>query len=138
MIGRFRIASRASGVRRQIFVHVYDDREEMARAHTEARNMPYDPDADIAGGVVTQQGYPWPAPEVTPIIVMRLWTGQLTTKTVAHESVHAAAPIFFMDGIPGWHSRARAHLIGDHEMLAYLVGDFTSEVIRNLYKLKFL
>jgi hypothetical protein len=28
--------------------------------------------------------------------------------------------------------------MGDHEMLAYLVGDITSEVIRNLYKLKLL
>ena len=138
MIHRFRVASKASGTRRQVFVHIYDDREQLARRHTEARNMAYDPNADIAGGVVTQQGYRWPSPEVTPIIVMRLWTGQLTTKTVAHEAVHAAAPIYFMDGIPGWDSRARAHLIGDHEMLAYLVGDITSEVIRNLYKLKLL
>lgn len=138
MIGRFRVASRASGVRRQVFVHVYDDREELAGEHTKARNMEYDPDADIAGGVVIQQGFPWPRPAYTPTIVMRLWTGQLTTKTVAHEAVHAAAPLYFMDGIPGWDSRARAHLIGGHEMLAYLVGDITSEVIRNLYKLKFL
>jgi hypothetical protein len=138
VIERFRVATRASGTRRQIFIHVYDDREELAREHTKARNMEYDPNADIAGGVVTQQGYPWPKPDYTPIIVMRLWTGQLTTKTVAHEAVHAAAPLYFMDGIPGWHSRARAHLIGDHEMLAYLVGDIASEVIRNLYKLNLL
>jgi hypothetical protein len=138
MIERFRVATRATGIRRQVFVHIYEDRDELARRHTEARNMPYDPEADIAGGVVTQQGFHWPTPDYTPIIVMRLWTGQLTTKTVAHEAVHAAAPLYFMDGIPGWHSRARAALIGDHEMLAYLVGDITSEVIRNLYRLKLL
>lgn len=138
MIERFRVATRASGIRRQVFVHIYDDREELAREHCKARERPYDPAADIAGGVVIQQGFPWPSPVYTPIIVMRLWTGQLTTKTVAHEAVHAAAALYFMDGIPGWHSRARAHLIGDHEMLAYLVGDITSEVVRNLYRLKLL
>lgn len=138
MIHRFRIATRATGIRRQIFVHIYDDRDDLAREHCKARGKPYDPDADIAGGVVIQQGFPWPSPDYTPIIVMRLWAGQLTTKTVAHEAVHAAAPLYFMDGIPGWHSRARAFLIGDHEMLAYLVGDITSEVVKQLYKLKLL
>lgn len=138
MIHRFRVATTASGIRRQVFVHVYDDREELVKAHCKAREREYEPNSDIAGGVVIQQGFPWPSPDTTPIIVMRLWTGQLTTKTVAHEAVHAAAPIYFMDGIPGWDSRARAFLIGDHEMLAYLVGDITSDVIRNLYKVKLL
>lgn len=138
MIHRFRVATRATGIRRQVFVHIYDDLEELKREHCKARDQPYSPDDDIAGGVVTQQGFRWPQPEVTPIIVMRLWTGQLTTKTVAHEAVHAAAPIYFMDGVPGWHSRARSVLIGDHEMLAYLVGDISSEVVRHLYRLKLL
>ena len=74
MIERFRVATRATGIRRQVFVHIYEDRDELARRHTEARNMPYDPEADIAGGVVTQQGFHWPTPDYTPIIVMRLWT----------------------------------------------------------------
>lgn len=138
MIERFRVATRASGIRRQVFVHIYDDLEQLKREHCKARDVTYDPDADIAGGVVTQQGFRWPTPEYTPIVVMRLWTGQLTTKTVAHEAVHAASTFYFMDGIPGWDSRARTFLMGDHEMLAYLVGDITSDVIKQLYKLKLL
>jgi hypothetical protein len=69
---------------------------------------------------------------------MRLWTGQLTTRTIAHESLHAAALIAFMDALPGWDSRARTLLIGDNEPLAYAVGDITSEVVRNLYRLRLL
>lgn len=138
MIHRFRIATRASGTRRQVFVHIYDDQEELARQHCKARDRQYDPAADIAGGVVIQQGFRWPKPEYAPVIVMRLWTGQLTTRTIAHEAVHAAAPLYFMDGIPGWDSRARAFLVGDHEMLAYLVGDISAEVIKQLYKLRLL
>ncbi|MDL5351168.1 hypothetical protein [Microbacterium sp. zg-YB36] len=72
------------------------------------------------------------------MVTMRLWTGQLTTRTIAHESTHAAAAFFFMDSIPGWDSRARTHLVGDHEAMAYLVGDFTAEVVRNLYRLHLL
>lgn len=138
MIERFRVATRASGIRRQVFVHVYDDREELAREHCKARDRDYDPAADIAGGVVIQQGFHWPKPDYTPIVVMRLWTNQLTTKTISHEAVHAATAFYFMDGIPGWDSRARSHLMGDHEMLAYLVGDITSEVVKQLYKIKLL
>ncbi|MFF7293213.1 hypothetical protein ACFY9N_11845 [Microbacterium sp. NPDC008134] len=130
---RFRVATRASGIRRQVWVHVYEDREEMAKAHQAHRGQEYDPAADIAGGVA-MGGFPWPRPDRTPIVVMRLWTGQLTTRTVAHESTHAAAAFFFMDCIPGWDSRARPYLVGNHEPLAYMIGDLTSEVIAALYR----
>ncbi|ARC55992.1 hypothetical protein AS850_02750 [Frondihabitans sp. 762G35] len=138
MVARFRVASRATGIRRQVFVHVYDDRQEMARAHTEARKMKYDPTANIGGGLAVQQGYRWPRPDVTPIVVMRLWVGQLTTSTVAHEAVHAATTFFFMDCVPGWDSRARSVLLGDDEPLAYLVGDIASAVIAKLYENRLL
>ena len=35
MIQRFRVATRATGIRRQVFVHIYEDRDELARRHTE-------------------------------------------------------------------------------------------------------
>lgn len=130
---RFRVASRATGIRRQVWVHVYDDREEMARAHQLARGRAYSPADDIAGGVV-HDGFRWPKPDPTPLVVMRLWTGQLTTRTVAHESTHAAAAFYLMDCVEGWDSRARTHLLGNHEPLAYLIGDFSAEVIAGLYR----
>lgn len=138
MVARTRVATRATGIRRQVFVHVYDDKAQMARAHTEARGGVYRPEDDIAGGVAIQQGFPWPRPECTPIVVMRLWTGQLTTRTIAHEATHAAAAFFFMDSVPGWDSRARSLLLGDHEPLAYLVGDIAAEVVAELYRLRLL
>ena len=138
MVARFRVATRATGHRRQVFVHVYDDREELARAHAAARDRPYDEHEDTAGGVVIQQGFRWPKPEVTPITVMRLWTGQLTTRTIAHEAVHAAAPFHFMDCTPGWDSRARPLLMGDNEPLAYAVGDISADVSANLYRIGLL
>ena len=138
LISRFRIATKATGIRRQVFIHVYDDREQMARAHTQARDKTYSPDDDIAGGVVVQQGFQWPKPDYTPIIVMRLWTGQLTTRTIAHEAAHAAAALYFMDSVPGWDTRARTVMLGNHEPLAYLVGDITAEVVNNLYRVGLL
>ncbi|KQQ22547.1 hypothetical protein ASF48_05015 [Rathayibacter sp. Leaf299] len=132
---RFRVATTATATRRQVWVHVYEDRQEMARAHTTARDMPYDPDNDIHGGVVCQQGFHWPSPQPGPVIVMRLWTGQLTTRTIAHEATHAATILFFMDYIRGWDSRARPYLMGDNEPLAYAIGDISADVIAHLYRL---
>src|SRR5687768_1461752 len=117
---RFRVATRASGIRRQVWVHVYEDREEMVRAHQKHRGQEYTAEHNIAGGVALG-GFRWPKPDPGPIVVMRLWTGQLTTRTVAHEATHAAAPFYFMDCIPGWNSRARTSLTGDNEPLAYLI-----------------
>jgi hypothetical protein len=130
MVARWRVATRTTGMRRQVFVHVYDDRLQLARVHSEARKRPFNPDA--AGGVAIQQGYRWPRPEVTPIMVMRLWTGQLTAETIAHESVHCAAAFYFMDRISGWDSRIRTTMLGDHEPLAYCVGHLTELITSGL------
>lgn len=135
IVARFRVATRATGFRRQVFVHVYDDQAEMARAHTKACGRVYDPEADIGAGLAVQQGYRWPQPEFSPIVVMRLWTGQLTTNTVTHEAVHAATTFYFMDCVQGWNSRARTVLLGAgrDEPLAYCVGNITSAVVQKLY-----
>lgn len=138
LVLRTRVATRATGIRRQVFLHVYDDREQMAKAHTKARGMEYDPADDIAGGVAIQQGFRWPQPDPAPIVVMRLWTGQLTTRTIAHEATHAAAAFYFMDSTAGWNTRARTVFMGDHEPLAYLVGDIAAEVVKELYRVELL
>lgn len=132
IVARFRIASRATGIRRQVEVLVYDDREQMARAHCAHRGIQYDPDV---GAGVAYRGFHWPKPDPQPVVVMRLWTGQLSTRTISHESTHCAAAFFFMDGVAGWNSRARTVLMGNHEPMAYLVGDFTASIVDRLFKL---
>lgn len=140
MVARFRVATRASGRRRQVYIHVYDDQQQMARAHTEARGRQYDPADDIGGGMATQtsSGFSWPSPDPGPVLVIRLWTGQLTTRTIAHEATHAAAVIYFLDVMAGWDSRARGILLGNHEPMAYAVGDITADIIAALYRHRLL
>ena len=136
MLTRFRVATRATGHRRQVWVHVYDDRAELARRHCEARGRPYDD--SVYGGVSISGGWHWPHPDPQPPVVMRLWTGQLTTRTIAHEALHAAALFTLMDVMPGWDSRQRTLLIGDNEPMAYAVGDITAEVVAGLYRARLL
>lgn len=138
IVARFRVATRATGHRREVEVLVYDDREQMARAHCDHRGIEYQPDDDIGGGLAFRGGWWWPTPDPYPIVVMRLWTGQLSNRTVAHEATHAASLFFFTDYVKGWESRARSYLMGDHEPLAYAIGDITSEVVRMLYKKRLL
>jgi len=144
MISRFRVATRSSpdgsGIRRQVYVHVYDDKAEMQKAHAKARGRTWEPGQDVAGGmaVQTRAGFEWPSPDPGPVLVIRLWTGQITTRTIAHEATHAAAVIFFMDHVPGWESRARGIYLGNNEPLAYAVGDITAEIVAGLYRLKLL
>lgn len=134
MIDRFKVATRATGYRREVFVHIYDDREEMAKAHQRMRGKTYRPEDDIAGGVASlTRGYHWPHPDGEVWLVMRLWTGQLTTRTIAHEATHAAACMVMFDALPGWDSRLRTFLNGDNEVLAYAVGDISADVISKLY-----
>ena len=137
IVARFRVATRASGTRRQVYVHVYDDVQQMGRAHCADRGIPFNPADDIAGGVSVRGvgGMIYHRkPEAPPaVIVMRLWTEQLTGRTIAHEATHCATAIYFMDGLRGWDTRARAILMGDHEPLAYLVGDIAAEVTMQLY-----
>jgi hypothetical protein len=145
MIDRFRVATRAAeyrpeaqaaGIRRNVYVHIYDDREELAHAHAAALGKDPATLGDMAGGQATQttHGFPWPKPDPGPVLVIRLWNQQLTTRTIAHEATHAAAAIFFMDHLPGWEARARGIYLGDNEALCYAVGDITSEIVRMLYK----
>lgn len=139
MIDRFKVATRATGTRREVYVHIYDDRAELARAHAEARGKTYTPEEDIAGGLSTMtRGYHWPNPVGEVWLVMRLWTEQLTTRTIAHEATHAAACMVMFDSMAGWDSRLRTFLNGDNEPMAYAVGDITAEVVRMLYERKHL
>lgn len=141
IVARFRVATRATGQRRQVYVHVYDDREQMARAHHEGHGRRYDPvrDGNTAGGLAVQSaGYRWPRPDPGPVLVMRLWTGYLNIRTVAHEATHAATTLYFMDCMQGWDTRARAVLYGDDEPICYAVGSITEDVLEHLHRLDLL
>jgi len=135
VLARFRVATRATGVRRQVWVFVFDDLEQLGRSHAAVHKRDYDPDDDIAGSVTIQQGFRWPSPDPGPAIVMRLWTGQLTASTIAHEAVHVATALYFMDVLPAWDTRARTVLMGTHEPLAYVVGDLTQRINDCLHRL---
>ncbi len=136
MLARFRVATTATGVRRQVWVFVFDDLDELRRSHAAAHGRDYDPDDDVAGSVVIQQGFRWPSPDPGPVIVMRLWTGQLTASTIAHEATHVATALYFMDSIAAWDTRARTVLMGAHEPLAYVVGDLTERINDRLHRLR--
>lgn len=145
MIDRFRVATRAAeynreaqraGIRRAVYVHIYDDRNEMARAHARALGRVIERLDEVAGGMAAQttHGFRWPSPDPGPVLVIRLWTGQLTTRTIAHEATHAAAVIYFLDHLDGWESRARGIMLGNNEPLCYAVGDITADIVQQLYK----
>ncbi len=119
-------------------MHVYDDIVDMQKAHAKALRREWVDGQDVGGGMAVEQGFSWPRPDPGPALTIRLWTGQLTTRTIAHEATHAAAVIYLMDHLPGWHSRARPILMGDNEPLAYAVGDITAEIVRGLYKIGLL
>lgn len=129
---RFRVATSQTGHRRQVQVLIYSDRQELAAAHAAHRGIPVH--EDTAGGVAFRGGWWWPKPDPYPIVVMRLWTEQLTTRTIAHESTHAAAMFFLTDNVTGWNSRARTYLLGDHEPLAYAIGDLTGQITARLIR----
>lgn len=128
---RFQVATSASGQRRTIDVWVYDTLEELrAAAH---RFNPLRSFIDAAG-CFQHSGYRWPSPEQAWFGIIRLYRGQLTTETIAHESTHAAAEIYFAD-CTQWDSRARAHFRGDNEPLAYMVGQLASRITAQLYRI---
>lgn len=144
MLARFRVATRASGdgvgIRRQVYVHIYDDLVELQKAHAKALGHEWVEGENVAGGMASQTrvGFSWPKPDPGPVLVIRLWTQQLTTRTIAHEAGHAAAVIFFMDHLPGWDSRARGIYMGNNEPLCYAIGDITAEIVSGLYKIGLL
>lgn len=58
----------------------------------------------------------------------------LDVETVVHEVVHAACFAYDCD-VLGNHSRARAHLNGTNEELAYLIGDLAGQIAFGLKQL---
>ncbi|MBT2587934.1 SprT-like domain-containing protein [Arthrobacter sp. ISL-95] len=129
ILHRFSISSSATGFRRSVLVHVYADKADVVRS---AQN--YGMAVDSAGAITNSFGYRHPAPEhMRHMAVIRLAESQLDSNTLAHEVTHAALHIYFADCCK-WESRARAHIDGANEELAYLVGDLTGSLHFELRK----
>ncbi|MDR6794383.1 hypothetical protein J2X12_002880 [Pseudarthrobacter oxydans] len=133
---RFQVATRATGFRRVVQVHVYEDLDEL-RAATQRQWTTSEGHSDAAATCTSFDSL-LPAPEHShTVAVIRLWTGQLTTRTVAHEVTHAAMHIYFLDRLRQY-AQARRHLHIGNEEIAYMVGDMSSDVIERLYRLGLL
>lgn len=130
MILRFPVATRATGARRVVQVHLYDDVDEL-RAATNAQLPAAGTNADAAA-TCTSFGTMVPAPRHGhTVAVIRLWVGQLTVRTIAHEVTHAAMHIYMMDRVR-LYSRAWSHVHVSNEPVAYMVGDLSSDIIARL------
>lgn len=131
---RFQCSTTASGRRRTVQVHVYDDVERMRRAASQWRAKP-DSHYDRAEGVthcVERRRY---EPDGTVVIhpsagIIRLWTGRLTTEVVAHEAAHMACGIYRMDH----NGNDPNEDMEDEEVLCYLVGELTRGIVNGLYR----
>ncbi len=128
---RFRVSSRATGVKRGALVHVYPDKPSLLAA---ARAWGTEVNEADTGAITHSFGYSWPAsPSLRNMALIRLHVDQLDSNTIAHEATHAAMHIYFAD-CAGWESRARAHMTGANEEIAYLIGDLTGALHFQLHK----
>lgn len=128
---RFRVTSRATGVARSALVHVYPDKPALLAA---ARAFGSQVSEADTGAITHSFGYSWPAsPAMRHMALIRLHADQLDSNTIAHEATHAAMHIYFAD-CAGWESRARAHMTGGNERIAYLIGDLTGAIHFQLHK----
>lgn len=133
---RFQVATRVTGCRRVVQVHVYEDLEEL-RAATQ-RQWTTSVGHSTAGATCTSFDSVLPAPKHGhTVAVIRLWTEQLDTRTIAHEVTHAAMHIYFLDRLKQF-SRAHPHMHIGNEDVAYMVGDMTSDVVQHLYRIGLL
>lgn len=127
---RFSVTSRATGQRRSVLVHVYPDKAALLSA---ARAYGSTVNEHDTGAITHSFGYPFPAPEsMRHMALIRLHLGQLDTDTIAHEATHAAVHIYFGD-CAYWDSRARAHMTGGNESIAYLIGELTGRIHAQLH-----
>lgn len=130
-VRRFQVSTRRTGRKRIVKVEVHDTESEMqAAAQRHARRQGQsDVDALANAGAVCQ--FPrewWDNDERTHLVTIRLSREQLDLTTIMHESVHAAMFLYAVDFVHD-HSRARAHVNGWNEPMAYLASDIYSAII---------
>lgn len=128
---RFTVTSRATGIARSALVHVYPSKAALLAA---SRAFGAEVDEADTGAITHSFGYRWPASDdMRHMALIRLHLDQLDSNTIAHEATHAAMHIYFAD-CAGWESRARAHMTGGNELIAYLIGDLTGAIHFQLHK----
>jgi hypothetical protein len=129
---RFSVRSSATGTARAVLVHVYDTKADLLTA---ARAFGSEVSEADTGAITHSFGYRFPPPEsMRHMALIRLHLGQLDSETISHEVTHAAMHVYFADRAR-WHSRARAHMTGDNEVIAYLIGELTGRIHARLHQL---
>lgn len=128
----FRISSRATGERRFVTVHVYDEQEAMLRDAERYNGHEHDPRVAAVTQGFTRISIAADGSETaryTPIV--RLHRGALGTAVIVHELNHAAVGIYGST----LHGDELAADLLDHanETLAYLASDLTWKLVDLLY-----
>lgn len=134
---KFQISTRWTERKRTIQVYIHDTPKELL-AYANRYNKSIGSDEVITDAVglcqsftleklVNNEWVPTPAAGF-----LRFSTEALTSGIISHEAAHMASNIYEQDWLPKhgppWEN------IANEEVLAYLVGDITSKVVRQLYK----
>jgi hypothetical protein len=138
---RFQISTRWTERKRTIQVYVHDTAQELRDAG-DKYNRKVGSDNDIGHAVGLCQanireklvGDEWVALPDAGII--QLTRNALKTGVISHEATHMASNIYDQD----WREKHGAPWddIENEEILAYLVGDITSKIVRKLYALELI
>ena len=138
---RFQISTRWTERKRTIQVTIHDTPEELRQAGN-AYNKAIGADGNIDQAVGLCQSHyseklkngEWVLTEAAGVI--RLTKDHLTTGVISHEAAHMATNIYHQD----WHEQHGDPYddIDNQEILAYLVGDITSKIVRKLYEKELL
>lgn len=138
---RFQISTRWTERKRIIQVYVHDTARELQEAG-DRYNRSIGSHGEIGHAVGLCQasireklmGGEWVATPDAGII--RLSKGALRTGVISHEATHMASNIYDQD----WREKHGAPWddIENEEILAYLVGDISSKIVRKLYALELI
>jgi hypothetical protein len=129
---RFQLTTRRTGRKRIVKVAVYDTQNLMqtacARESTRRWGFP-EPEDITNAGAVTIYPYVWHDEDLRDHIVsIYLSREQLDLTTIMHEAVHAALFLYSVDCVKQTH-KARRHVNGWNERLAYLASEIYSAII---------
>lgn len=135
----FRVSTRHSGVRRFVRVTIYPDAASMrdsALRHSQREGYIREDEYTKAHGVthsidVVHIGADGSRKRSPTAAHIRVYDGALGTGVVTHEVVHAAMSIYNQDCLE---DGAVHEDMSREEILAYLVGDLASRIVKKIYE----
>lgn len=135
-LARFRVGTSHTGIRRNIDVFVLKDQYELSHfAYDMARGRKVN--YKLTAGLFWHPGYAWPKPEGSWFGYILMHQGDLTTRVIAHESTHAAMEMYYADCVTKKKlkkkSFVRKTFNGTNETIAYIVGDLSAAIVKQLY-----